>query len=67
MSSLTYRLVKGSPLTNAEIDQNFQNLNNDKLEGTVSISNGGTGATTLAAAQVALNIQDPVIYAIALG
>jgi hypothetical protein len=67
MSSLTYRLVKGSPLTNAEIDQNFTNLNNDKLEGTVGIANGGTGATTLAGAQIALNIQDPVIYAIALG
>ena len=32
MATLTLRAVKGSPLTNAEVDQNFTNLNNDKLE-----------------------------------
>jgi len=29
MASLTLRLVKGSPLTNAELDANFSNLNTD--------------------------------------
>lgn len=32
MASITLRLTKGSPLTNAEIDANFSNLNNAKLE-----------------------------------
>lgn len=29
MAALTLRLVKGSPLTNAEVDQNFSNLNTE--------------------------------------
>jgi hypothetical protein len=32
MSTITTRAGKGSPLTNTEVDANFQNLNNDKLE-----------------------------------
>jgi hypothetical protein len=32
MSTITTRAGKGSPLTNSEVDQNFTNLNNDKLE-----------------------------------
>jgi hypothetical protein len=32
MATLVLRSVKGSPLTNNEVDQNFTNLNNDKLE-----------------------------------
>ena len=32
MSSLTLRLVKGSPLTNLEVDTNFSNLNTDKYQ-----------------------------------
>lgn len=32
MSVLTLRGVKGSPLTNEELDQNFENLNTDKVE-----------------------------------
>jgi hypothetical protein len=32
MANLTLRLVKGSPLTNAEVDNNFDNLNTSKLE-----------------------------------
>jgi hypothetical protein len=32
MSVLTLRGVKGSPLTNQEIDDNFDNLNTDKVE-----------------------------------
>jgi hypothetical protein len=32
MSDITTRAGKGSPLTNAEVDANFENLNADKLE-----------------------------------
>lgn len=32
MSDITLRLVKGSPLTNQEVDDNFANLNTDKYE-----------------------------------
>lgn len=32
MATITLRSVKGSPLTNTEVDNNFTNLNNDKLE-----------------------------------
>jgi len=32
MADLTLRNVKGSPLTNQEVDDNFSNLNTDKLE-----------------------------------
>ena len=32
MSTITTRAGKGSPLTNNEVDANFTNLNNDKLE-----------------------------------
>ena len=41
MSTITLRSTKGSPLTNTEVDNNFTNLNTDKLEfgGTYS---GGT-------------------------
>jgi hypothetical protein len=39
MANLTLRLVKGSPLTNAELDGNFSSLNSGKPE------NDGTGAS----------------------
>jgi hypothetical protein len=32
MSTIVTRAGKGSPLTNTEVDANFDNLNNDKLE-----------------------------------
>jgi hypothetical protein len=32
MSTIVLRSVKGSPLTNAEVDANFTNLNNDKIQ-----------------------------------
>lgn len=55
MASITLRAEKQSPLTNEEVDQNFINLNTDKLEGTVVIGNGGTGQTTKTAAFDALS------------
>jgi hypothetical protein len=41
MSTITLRATKGTPLTNTEVDANFNNLNTDKLE------SSWTGATTL--------------------
>ena len=38
MSTITLRSVKGSPLTNAEVDANFSNLNTDKLESSDAVS-----------------------------
>ena len=40
MATITTRSGKGSPLTNAELDANFTNLNSDKVE-TSSISTFG--------------------------
>lgn len=54
MSTITTRAGKGSPLTNTEVDNNFTNLNTDKLEtsggtltGNLTISSGGTPQLTL--------------------
>lgn len=38
MSTITTRAGKGSPLTNTELDANFTNLNNDKLEKAANLS-----------------------------
>lgn len=38
MTTLTLRAAKGSPLTNAEVDNNFSELNSDKYESGDSIS-----------------------------
>ena len=32
MSTITLRQTKGTPLTNTEVDDNFNNLNTDKME-----------------------------------
>jgi len=42
MATLTLRSVKGSPLTNAEVDANFSNLNSDKVETSAISAFGGT-------------------------
>ena len=49
MATITTRAGKGSPLTNAEVDANFTNLNADKLESTdLSVSTGAaSGGGTL--------------------
>lgn len=58
MSTLTLRSVKGSPLTNTEVDNNFSNLNADKYESgdspsfvDLSVTNSHTAAAeTISAA-----------------
>jgi len=53
MSTIVLRSVKGSPLSNAEVDSNFTNLNNDKTElgGTYS-SGTANGVLFLSASKV---------------
>ncbi len=53
MSTLTLRSVKGTPLTNTEVDNNFSNLNTDKYESGDSPSFADlslTGSLTLSVA-----------------
>lgn len=45
MATLTLRSVKGSPLTNAEVDANFSNLNDDKMEKSANLSDVASTAT----------------------
>ena len=52
MTSITLRSVKGSPLTNAEVDANFSNLNDNKYE---SGNDASFGALTLTGNQTNSN------------
>jgi hypothetical protein len=48
MSTITLRATKGSPLTNTEVDNNFSNLNTDKLEsGYAGAMNSLTGGSSI--------------------
>jgi hypothetical protein len=64
MSTIVLRSVKGSPLTNAEVDSNFSNLNTDKLEAatTATLTNKtiNLASNTLVAtsAQIAAAVTD---------
>lgn len=51
MTTIVTRQGKGSPLTNAEVDQNFTNLNNDKVDVAGSYANPAW-LTSLAEAKV---------------
>ena len=63
VTSATNATVKGSALSNAEVDQNFINLNAGKLE----VSGGTlTGAITFASGQ-SFPIPDPVAMALVFG
>jgi len=66
VSTLTLRSVKGTPLTNQEVDDNFSNLNTDKLEASNNlsdVSNADTARSNLGAA----SSDDALALAIALG
>jgi len=45
MSTITLRNVKGSPLTNTEVDNNFSNLNTDKMEKSSNLSDLASAST----------------------
>lgn len=66
MSTVTLRLVKGSPLTNQEVDNNFNNLNTDKLEASNNLSDV-TDAATARSNIGAAGTEDILALAIALG
>lgn len=71
MATLVLRTVKGSPLTNAEVDGNFSNINSEvgvvanlnttlKSNLVAAVNEVQSGVTSTAAAQA-------IIYSIALG
>ena len=47
MSTITLRSVKGSPLTNTEVDTNFTNLNTDKYQSGDNIAAGTISGSTI--------------------
>lgn len=65
MTTIVTRAGKGTPLTNAEVDANFTNLNDDKLEATANLSD----VTSVATARTNLNVysvQEAQEYATAM-
>lgn len=58
MATIVTRSGKGAPLTNAEVDANFTNLNSDKVETSVISTFGATltGAANAGAARTVLEL-----------
>lgn len=70
MSSITLRSVKGSPLTNTEVDANFENLNTDKSEKSANLSDLAdkpTARTNLDVYSTSEVVSQAIAMAIALG
>ena len=70
MSTITLRSVKGSPLTNTEVDNNFSNLNTDKMEkanNLSDLSNAATARTNLSVYSTTEVDSQAIAMAIALG
>ena len=65
MSTLTLRNVKGSPLTNTEVDNNFSNLNTDKMEKSSNLSDVSNTATARSNLSVP-SVQEAQDYAVAM-
>lgn len=62
--------AKGSPLTNTEVDNNFINLNTDKMEKSQNlgdVSNAATARTNLDVPSTTESLNNAVAMAIALG
>lgn len=47
MASITLRAAKGAPLTNAELDANFANLNSDKIERVLTVTDNSNPALVI--------------------
>jgi hypothetical protein len=70
MSSITLRNTKGSPLTNTEVDNNFSNLNTDKMEKSNNLSDlasASTARTNLSVYSTSEVDSQAIAMAIALG
>ncbi len=70
MSTIVNRATKGSPLTNAEVDSNFSNLNTDKMEKSSNLSdlsNAATARTNLGVPSTSAATDEAIAMAIALG
>lgn len=70
MSTITLRSVKGTPLTNNEVDANFSALNSDKMEKSSNLSD----VASVSAARTNLDVYNKaetdsmaIAMAIALG
>jgi hypothetical protein len=61
MTSITTRSGKGSPLTNAEGDANFNNLNEDKLESQIANASG-TNTITLSYSPTVTSYETDKVY-----
>lgn len=70
MSTITLRNVKGTPLTNSEVDTNFSNLNTDKMEKSNNLSDlssTSTARTNLGVYSTTEVQEQAIAFAIALG
>lgn len=59
MSTIVLRSVKGSPLTNTEVDTNFSNLNTDKVESVTSSDGSIIVTTTGTTRNLAVSLTSP--------
>ena len=70
MATVTLRNTKGSPLTNTEVDANFNNLNTDKMEKSsnlADLSSDSTARTNLDVYSKEETTSEAIAMAIALG
>lgn len=66
MATLVLRTVKGTPLTNAEVDGNFSNINSE-VGVVANLTTTAKANLVIAVNEVKASIQDPIPFAIALG
>ena len=70
MSTIVSRAVKGSPLTNNEVDSNFNNLNLDKMEkgsNLEDVDDAAVARTNLDVPSAAEATDNAIAMSIALG
>lgn len=65
MTTIVTRAGKGTPLTNVEVDANFTNLNDDKLEATANLSDLTSASTARSNINV-YSVQEAQEYATAM-
>jgi hypothetical protein len=70
VATVTLRNTKGSPLTNTEVDANFNNLNSDKMEKSSNLSDvqsASTARTNIDVYSKEETTSEAIAMAIALG